>query len=77
MTYNFTVIMEPEIEGGYHVYCPSLAGGHSFGDTVEEAKNNIKEAIEAFIESLKKSGEPIPLENDLLIGEIKLELSMS
>lgn len=57
MTYNYTVILEPEVEGGYHVFCPFFQGCHSYGATVEEAKENIKEAIEAYIGSLKKSGE--------------------
>lgn len=77
MTFNYTIIMEPEAEGGYHVFCPTLPGCHSFGDTIEEAKDNIKEAMEVYIESLKKSGEPVPQESDILIGEIKLEFSLS
>jgi predicted RNase H-like HicB family nuclease len=54
------VILHPEEEGGYWVECPSLPGCISQGDTKEEALVNIKEAIEAYIESLQKHGEPIP-----------------
>jgi predicted RNase H-like HicB family nuclease len=75
MTYNYTIIFEPEDEGGYHVFCPIFPGCHSYGKDIEEAKKNIKEAIEAYIESLKKDGEPIPEEKDILIGEMKLELT--
>ena len=77
MTYNYTIILEQEEEGGYHVFCPTLPGCHSFGGSIEEAKDNVKEAIEAYIESMKKSGEPVPQERDILIGEVKLELSLS
>jgi len=42
---NFEVILEPEEEGGYHVYCPLLKGCHSYGATKEEALKRIKEAI--------------------------------
>jgi len=28
---NFEVILEPEDEGGYHVFCPALKGCHSMG----------------------------------------------
>jgi len=60
---KFKVILEPDLEeGGYVVSRPSLPGCYSQGDTVEEALENIKEAIEAYVESLKKHGEPIPAE---------------
>jgi len=44
------VVIEPEEVGGYHVYCPSLKGCHSCGDTIEEALNNIREAVELYLE---------------------------
>lgn len=75
MTYNYTIIYETEEDGGYHAFCPTLPGCHSYGKNIEEAKKNIKEAIGAYIESLKKDKEPIPEEKDLLIGEMKLELA--
>ncbi len=46
------VIVEAEEEGGYHVYCPSLPGCHSQGETIDEALANIKEAIDLFIEDM-------------------------
>lgn len=54
------VIIEPAEEGGYVVYCPSLKGCVSEGETKEEAIENIKEAIELYLESLEKHKEPIP-----------------
>lgn len=49
--YNYTVLLEKEADGGYHVYCPTLKGCHSQGDSVEEAIANITEAIELYLES--------------------------
>jgi len=50
---RFKVILEKDEEvGGYIVSCPSLPGCYSQGDTVEEALENIKEAIQACLESL-------------------------
>ncbi len=46
------VIEEDEEVGGYVVSCPSLQGCFSQGDTIEEALENIKEAIQACLESL-------------------------
>jgi len=42
----FKVILRPDREdGGYNVSCPALPGCHSQGDTVEEAIENIIDAI--------------------------------
>jgi len=57
------VILTPAEEGGYIVEVPSLPGCYSQGDTYDEAIENIKDAIEGFIESMKKHGEAIPEED--------------
>ena len=44
-------IYEPSDEGGYTVYVPALPGCVSEGDTVEEARQNIREAIALYLES--------------------------
>ena len=44
------VVLEPAEEGGYTAYVPSLPGCISEGDTYEEAIENIKEAIELYLE---------------------------
>ena len=48
---KITVILEPQEEGGYTAYVPSLPGCISQGETKEEAIKNIKEAIELYLES--------------------------
>ncbi|QIR40058.1 type II toxin-antitoxin system HicB family antitoxin [Tolypothrix sp. PCC 7910] len=50
---KFKVVLEPSDEGGYTVYVPSLPGCLSEGETVEEALENIQEAIELYLEPLK------------------------
>jgi predicted RNase H-like HicB family nuclease len=44
------IVLEPSEEGGYTVFVPSLPGCISEGDTKEEALQNIKEAIELYLE---------------------------
>ena len=51
------VVLEKSGESGYTVYVPSLPGCISEGDTMEEAMDNISEAIELYLE---------PIEDDLL-----------
>jgi predicted RNase H-like HicB family nuclease len=51
------VVLESSDEGGFTVYVPSLPGCISEGETEEEALNNIKEAIELYLE---------PIDDDVL-----------
>ncbi|MBI3959785.1 MAG: type II toxin-antitoxin system HicB family antitoxin [Chloroflexi bacterium] len=57
---RFKVVLEASDEGGYTVYLPSLPGCISEGETVEEALQNIQEAIELYLE---------PVEDDLIMQE--------
>ena len=59
--YSFTVVIEPD-EDGFHAFVPALPGCHTFGDTVDEARANIAEAIELHVASLLEDGEPVPFE---------------
>ena len=59
--YNYSIVMEPD-ENGYHAYVPALNGCHSFGNTIEEAKENITQAIQLHIEAMLEDGETIPEE---------------
>jgi len=49
---NFKVVLQEAEEGGYIVSCPALPGCHSQGDSMDEALENIKEAIAGCLESL-------------------------
>jgi len=50
---KFKVILEPSDEGGYTVYVPALPGCISEGDTTDEALENIREAIELYLEPVE------------------------
>ena len=50
---KFLVVVN-ESEYGFDAHCPTLKGCHSQGDTVEEALENIKDAIEQYVEALKE-----------------------
>jgi len=49
MKAEFTAIIEKAPEGGYWAICPEIPGANGQGDTIEEAKANLKEAIELFL----------------------------
>ncbi len=54
------IVLEPSPEGGYTVYVPSLPGCVSEGDSLEEALENIREAIDLYLE---------PVEDDFIIDQ--------
>jgi predicted RNase H-like HicB family nuclease len=57
---KFKVVLEPQESGGYTIYVPSLPGCISQGETVTEATDNIKEAIELYLESYHQRNLPLP-----------------
>jgi len=63
---SYRVLLRKEPQGGYTVVVPSLPGCVTYGDTVEEAIEMAKEAIELYIESLKAHGEEVPSEEGTL-----------
>jgi len=51
---SFEVVLEPEEDGGYHIYTPALKGCHSYGSTKDEALKNIAEAIALWLETAQE-----------------------
>jgi predicted RNase H-like HicB family nuclease len=57
---KYRVLLEPDEDGVFVATCPSLPGCISQGSTRAEAMANIREAIEGYLESLQRHGDPIP-----------------
>ena len=57
---KFRVIIEQDEDGVFVANCPTLPGCISQGKTRSEVHANIKEAIQGYLESLKKHNDPIP-----------------
>ena len=58
-TYNFTVVIERDEDGRYLAICPGLQGCYTEGETEEEARVLIKEAIKLHLEDRIERGEHI------------------
>ncbi len=56
---RYTVIIE-KAENNYSAYVPDLPGCVAVGETIEEVKELIAEAIEFHIEGMLEDGLPIP-----------------
>ena len=60
---RYTVMLFPDVdEGGYTATVPALPGCVTEGDTLEEALEMARDAIRLYLEDVKASGEPIPVE---------------
>jgi predicted RNase H-like HicB family nuclease len=69
---KFTVILEPELGGGYSVICPAVPGCVSQGHDLAAALSNIREAILLCLEVLRSDGlAPVVETPELIAREIQ------
>ncbi len=68
MTYTYRIILEPD-EGGYHAFVPSLPGCHTWGKTIDEARELIRDAIDVYLRSLVADGQSIPKDRGMELFE--------
>ncbi len=54
MQAEFTAIIEKAPEGGYWAICPEIPGANGQGETIEAAKNNLREAIELILKDRRE-----------------------
>ncbi len=65
LSFQIVIEKEPEDEG-YYAYSPTLPGCFSNGKTIEDAKRNIREAIQQHVESLLEHEDVIPTDEKLV-----------
>ncbi len=73
MTRQFTAIIERE-DDGYVALCPELDVA-SQGDSVAEARANLREAIELFLETASKSEIERRLGGEVYVTQIEVGLA--
>jgi predicted RNase H-like HicB family nuclease len=66
---TYSVLIVPDGEG-YSVFVPSLPGCFSQGATLEEARENAKEAIRVHIRGLQLDGEPVPQDRGVFVAAV-------
>ncbi len=59
MKAELTAVIETAPEGGYWAICPEISGANGQGETIDEAKGNLRQAIELILEDRR---------NDILRG---------
>ena len=58
-TYTVLVYEADPEDGGYWAKVAELPGCGTTGETIDEVEENIKDAIETYIEALKALGKPL------------------
>ena len=53
MKAEFTAIIEAAPEGGFWAICPEVPGANGQGETIEETKDSLRQAIELILEDRK------------------------
>jgi predicted RNase H-like HicB family nuclease len=62
MKFKVKVRIEVEQDGdAFYAYCPDLKGVHVDGETADEARKNAMLAVSAYVQSLVRHDEPIPV----------------
>ncbi len=75
--YSFQIIIEKEAEGeGYFAYTPTVPGCFSNGRTIEDAKRNIRQAIEQHLASMLEHSQLVP-QNDRLVHVEELTVAIA
>ena len=70
---KYDVVFEEQQEGGYTAIVPSLPGCVSEGDTFEETKINVADAIELYLEDMEADGEEIPVnKGSVFVGQVEI-----
>ncbi len=59
---TYRIIIEPDENNTYHAYVPALPGCHTWGESIEEARINMRDALSVYLKSLIADGEKVPEE---------------
>ncbi|MGH2561465.1 MAG: type II toxin-antitoxin system HicB family antitoxin [Thermomicrobiales bacterium] len=72
---RYTVVLDPEPDGSaYTVTVPVLPGCVTWGETIDEALANAREAIRVHVRGLAKAGDPVPVESpDLIVTGVEVK----
>jgi len=74
MMYKLNIIIEKD-EYGYYAYCPELPGCQSEGESWEEVKANIKEAVELYLDTLEESEKQALLTREVLAMTLEVQVA--
>jgi len=68
--YSYRIIIEPDERGTFYAYVPALPGCHTWADSFEGARKNIRDAIDVYLRSLIADGQRIPEDKGVEVMEM-------
>ena len=73
MERTFTAVFQPADEGGYIAWVEELPGANTQGETLDEARENLKEAIQLILEvnrerALEHVDETIAIREEIVVS---------
>jgi antitoxin HicB len=69
------IMLRPEPGGGYTALVPALPGCVTYGRTLDEAREMVKDTISGHVAGLRKHKDPIPTDNNTLLTSLDLVYS--
>ena len=69
---KFTAIFEPVAEGGYAAYVEEIPGVNTQGETLEEARENLRKALEMVLDVRREMAEAEQVGRSIIREEIRL-----
>jgi predicted RNase H-like HicB family nuclease len=70
-TYHFAVVIEKD-EDGYCAFCPELQGCYASGETFEEARANLIDAVRLHVEDRQADGEEIKAPESVSLTTVEI-----
>jgi predicted RNase H-like HicB family nuclease len=74
VSYQISVVIEKD-EYGYYAYSPELKGCQTQGDSLEEVKVNIQEAVELYLETLSQEERQEVLSKEILTMTLEVKVA--
>ena len=68
-----SIIIEKD-QYGYYAFCPELKGCHTQGNSMEEVLDNIREAIELYLETLSSQEKEYCLSKEILTTSMEISV---
>ena len=74
MTQKISVVIEHD-EHGYYAWCPELQGCQTQGDNLEEVRQNIREAVELYLETLSEEERSLCLSKEIYSTSVEVNVA--
>ena len=74
MSYKVSIVIEKD-EFGYYAYCPELKGCQTQGDSLEEVTENIREAVELYLETLSAAEKQELLKKEISTMTLEVQVA--